>query len=109
MYEDNDRAIARDTANTSVQPDPYQTAAQTTLSASLEEVLAHPYQTAVQTTLSASIEKVLVHSEEIKGMLGLSGVETKESVSSGVIEEMLNNIEELNENLLSIKQKLERL
>ena len=102
MYEYDDRAVARDTLNTSLYSYCNNTSAQ-------PYPFPYPDQTAVQTTLSASIEKVLVHSEEIKGMLGLSGVETKESVSSGVIEEMLNNIEELNENLLSIKQRLERL
>ena len=87
MYEDNDSAIARNTVKTSEQPD----------------------QTAVQTTLSASLEKVLAHSGEIKGILGLDNASKREVSCVDVIGRMVENIGELNNNLLSIKQQLERL
>ena len=87
MYEDNDSAIARDTAKTSEQPD----------------------QTAVQTTLSASLEEVLAHSRDIKGILGLDNASKREELCEDVIGRIVENIGELNNNLLSIKQQLERL
>ena len=89
MYEYIDGATA--TVKTSAQL--YQTAVQT----------------GVQTTLSASLEEVLAHSREIKGILGLDNASKREELCEDVIGRIVENIGELNNNLLSIKQKLERL
>jgi len=62
-----------------------------------------------QLTLSASIEEVLAHTNVIMEMLGLNYPTTREEVTPSVIDKMVDNIKELNDNLVSIKQKLERL
>ena len=62
-----------------------------------------------QLTLSASIEEVLAHTNVIMEMLGLNYPTTREEVTPSVIDKMVDNIKELNDNLVGIKQKLERL